>query len=239
MIRKPPTAKKQKPQAKCRQCYFRDKKRKDTVYICGECPDRPGLCSHNCFNEYHTRLDINVVVTPVARRTRAALRIRAAHQHPVARRIQDDPLPADVEPTQDAAASANVVDPPQATRASLRIRASQQPPEEPENLPASPPVLQCEPTCPPVVQHEPEGPPTCPLVVQPEPASSQPSTSAGETASMPSTSEVSASMPVSSFYKRKRSPTPTRISKRHKPAPKNKDGTYYIPELPSEDDESE
>ena len=43
-VLKPPTGKKSNPQARCRQCSFEKKLRKDTRYICKLCSGQPGLC---------------------------------------------------------------------------------------------------------------------------------------------------------------------------------------------------
>lgn len=37
----------------CRVCYKNEKKRKMTTYTCSECPDKPGLCAVNCFDQFH------------------------------------------------------------------------------------------------------------------------------------------------------------------------------------------
>lgn len=37
---------------KCRVCA-QNKKRKDTIYHCNSCPDKPGLCLGECFKIYH------------------------------------------------------------------------------------------------------------------------------------------------------------------------------------------
>ncbi|XP_050516259.1 piggyBac transposable element-derived protein 4-like [Diabrotica virgifera virgifera] len=40
---------------KCRTCN-KNKIRKDTIYHCQECPDKPGLCLGKCFREYHVSI---------------------------------------------------------------------------------------------------------------------------------------------------------------------------------------
>ncbi|XP_071972612.1 piggyBac transposable element-derived protein 4-like [Engystomops pustulosus] len=52
----PPTAKKARPQKRCRVCY-KNGIRKDTGYQCMTCHDQPGLCIHECFRKYHTSLE--------------------------------------------------------------------------------------------------------------------------------------------------------------------------------------
>lgn len=37
---------------RCKMCYSKNI-RKDTPYFCPDCPDSPGLCLENCFQEYH------------------------------------------------------------------------------------------------------------------------------------------------------------------------------------------
>ena len=95
--KKPPTASKQKPQVRCRECSFTRGVRKETMYICAVCEDSPGLCSAECFEAYHLRtqrggvLNVqraqvsarvqvpvapNQILSPVANRTRGGLRRR-------------------------------------------------------------------------------------------------------------------------------------------------------------------
>ena len=54
-VKKPPTAKKNHPQAKCVQCT-RSGKRKDTRFICNLCPNQRGMCSTECFEIFHLSL---------------------------------------------------------------------------------------------------------------------------------------------------------------------------------------
>lgn len=51
--RLPPTQKKQKPTKPCRVCT-KEKKRKETVYYCPVCPEKPALCVENCFKIFHS-----------------------------------------------------------------------------------------------------------------------------------------------------------------------------------------
>ncbi|KAM3940653.1 LOW QUALITY PROTEIN: piggyBac transposable element-derived protein 4-like [Leptodactylus fuscus] len=53
----PQTSKKGKNQKRCRVCAKRGI-RKDTIYQCDTCPEKPGLCMKECFRIYHTSLDI-------------------------------------------------------------------------------------------------------------------------------------------------------------------------------------
>ena len=48
----PPTNKKERPFKPCRVCT-KNKKRKETRYFCGVCPEKPALCIDKCFKEYH------------------------------------------------------------------------------------------------------------------------------------------------------------------------------------------
>jgi hypothetical protein len=41
-------------QRRCRVCFWKDKKRKDTTYYCPSCPSEPPLCLGDCFEIYHT-----------------------------------------------------------------------------------------------------------------------------------------------------------------------------------------
>ncbi|KAM3936742.1 piggyBac transposable element-derived protein 4-like [Leptodactylus fuscus] len=52
----PQTAKKGKTQKRCRVCYKRGIRR-DTIYQCDTCPDKPGLCMKECFRLYHTSME--------------------------------------------------------------------------------------------------------------------------------------------------------------------------------------
>lgn len=49
----PPTKKKTNPTRKCIVCT-KHKKRKESRYQCGDCHNRPALCVHPCFIDYHT-----------------------------------------------------------------------------------------------------------------------------------------------------------------------------------------
>ena len=55
-VKKPPTAKKMHPQAKCVQCTRSGKPRKDTRFICNLCPNQRGMCSTECFEIFHRSL---------------------------------------------------------------------------------------------------------------------------------------------------------------------------------------
>ena len=48
----PPRENQQHPAKRCRVCS-KNGKRKETVFVCVGCPQRPGLCLGNCFVEYH------------------------------------------------------------------------------------------------------------------------------------------------------------------------------------------
>ena len=47
-----PTPTKPRPAKRCRVCYM-DGKRKETVFVCGDCPDHPALCVDPCFRKFH------------------------------------------------------------------------------------------------------------------------------------------------------------------------------------------
>ncbi|KAJ2954434.1 hypothetical protein O0L34_g2704 [Tuta absoluta] len=51
--RLPPTQKKQKPTKPCRVCT-KEKKRRETIYYCPVCPEKPALCVENCFKLFHS-----------------------------------------------------------------------------------------------------------------------------------------------------------------------------------------
>lgn len=51
--RLPPTAKKAVPAKPCRVCT-KNKKRKETSFVCATCPEKPALCVVSCFKNYHT-----------------------------------------------------------------------------------------------------------------------------------------------------------------------------------------
>lgn len=40
----------------CKVCYAVNKKRKFTTFVCSTCPDQPGLCAVDCFNNYHKNI---------------------------------------------------------------------------------------------------------------------------------------------------------------------------------------
>ena len=50
----PPTPMKQNPQKRCVVCT-RNKRRKESRYHCGDCPEKPGLSAAPCFKIYHTQ----------------------------------------------------------------------------------------------------------------------------------------------------------------------------------------
>lgn len=51
--RLPPTAKKAFPAKTCRVCA-KNKKRKESRFMCATCPEKPALCVIGCFKIYHT-----------------------------------------------------------------------------------------------------------------------------------------------------------------------------------------
>ncbi|KAM4042928.1 piggyBac transposable element-derived protein 4-like [Anomaloglossus baeobatrachus] len=51
----PNTGKKGRSQKRCRVCFKRGIRR-ETIYQCGTCPVKPGLCMKDCFRIYHTSL---------------------------------------------------------------------------------------------------------------------------------------------------------------------------------------
>jgi len=52
--RLPPKENQRHPAKRCRICT-RDKKRKETVFVCVGCPGQPGLCVGQCFKRYHEK----------------------------------------------------------------------------------------------------------------------------------------------------------------------------------------
>lgn len=52
LVSVPPTEKKERPTKPCRQCT-KNGRRRETRYICPECPEKPALCVNPCFKEYH------------------------------------------------------------------------------------------------------------------------------------------------------------------------------------------
>ena len=107
LTKKPPTAKKQFPQAMCRVCKAQKNIRKDTVWICEACPEKPGLCSPACFDIWHTEQD-RLIPTPPRRKQRR----RRASRQPVpgtsaASADLEAPSPEVVEPVS----SHSVVEP--------------------------------------------------------------------------------------------------------------------------------
>lgn len=49
----PPTTKKAVPAKPCRVCT-KNKKRKETTFVCAICPEKPALCVVNCLQIFHT-----------------------------------------------------------------------------------------------------------------------------------------------------------------------------------------
>jgi len=47
-----PTPNKPRPAKRCRVCY-KEGKRKETVFVCVDCPDLPALCVDPCFRKFH------------------------------------------------------------------------------------------------------------------------------------------------------------------------------------------
>ena len=148
--RKPPTAKKDKPTVRCRECSLTRQTRKETRYICAVCPESPGLCSSECFEAFHLRTqrgaDLNVRraqvpvpappalqnVSPIALRTRGGLRRRRGTPSPARtrgglRRLRGSPSPGTSR-----------------TRVSKRKR-SQRPPPPPSSDSSSPHVQDSSP----------------------------------------------------------------------------------------------
>ena len=54
----PPTPIKQNPQKRCVVCT-QHKRRKESRYRCGDCPEKPGLCAAPCFRLFHTQADLS------------------------------------------------------------------------------------------------------------------------------------------------------------------------------------
>ena len=67
-IKKPATATDRTPQARCRNCTDHGKPGVDTRWICGQCTNRPGLCSRQCFEEWHIEMGFEIL--SAARRVR-------------------------------------------------------------------------------------------------------------------------------------------------------------------------
>ena len=53
LIKKPDTATDRTPQARCRNCTSHGRQGVDSRWICGQCANRPGLCSRQSFEEWH------------------------------------------------------------------------------------------------------------------------------------------------------------------------------------------
>ncbi|CAG4994861.1 unnamed protein product [Parnassius apollo] len=49
----PPTAKKAVPAKPCRVCT-KNKKQKESSFVCATCPEKPALCVNNCFKIFYT-----------------------------------------------------------------------------------------------------------------------------------------------------------------------------------------
>ena len=54
-IRKIPGTQRERPTRRCRVCYKKGLKRKESRYCCSSCPSQPGLCLEGCFEAYHTK----------------------------------------------------------------------------------------------------------------------------------------------------------------------------------------
>ena len=67
-VKKPGTPNDEYPQARCRICSQHGRKR-DTRYVCLQCPKSPGLCSKSCFNTFHELQGFEII--SAARRLRS------------------------------------------------------------------------------------------------------------------------------------------------------------------------
>ena len=63
-IKRPATSTNPKPTARCRVCK-RKGLTKTSYWICSQCPERPGLCSKRCFQDYHVGYEILLAARPL------------------------------------------------------------------------------------------------------------------------------------------------------------------------------
>ena len=63
-IKRPATSTNPKPTARCRVCK-RQGLTKISYWICSQCPERPGLCSKRCFQDYHVGYEILLAARPL------------------------------------------------------------------------------------------------------------------------------------------------------------------------------
>ena len=64
-IEKPPTDNDSTPKARCRMCTINGKKKVNTRWICSLCPQKPGLCSKECFQLWHPGYEILLAARPL------------------------------------------------------------------------------------------------------------------------------------------------------------------------------
>ena len=63
-IKRPATSTNPNPTARCRICR-RKGLTKSSYWICSQCPERPGLCSKRCFQDYHVGYEILLAARPL------------------------------------------------------------------------------------------------------------------------------------------------------------------------------
>ena len=82
-INKPATPMDSTPQACCQNCTAHGKRGVDTRWICGQCTNRPGLCSRQCFEEWHIEKGFEILSAARRVRTESA----PAHPEPQEARV--------------------------------------------------------------------------------------------------------------------------------------------------------
>ena len=64
-IKKTATASNATPRARCRNCTANGKLGVDSRWICDTCPKQPGLCSKECFRQWHNGFEILLATRPL------------------------------------------------------------------------------------------------------------------------------------------------------------------------------
>ena len=64
-VQKAATATNTAPKARCRNCTDNGRPGKDSRWICDTCPKQPGLCSKECFREWHSGYEILLAARPL------------------------------------------------------------------------------------------------------------------------------------------------------------------------------
>ena len=87
--RTPSKGKGSKAAKRCRECWYQKRPRKETTFCCSVCPQKPGLCSAECHEDYHRRVHPSMFTptstTPVSARTRGGIAKRAGVRGPASR----------------------------------------------------------------------------------------------------------------------------------------------------------